>query len=130
MGACARIRSSSQRLVQRLVCFKIYALAGLTFIGSVAEPDKATIVVENLALKGFRLGLFTHCQQLCCGEGSTCGFKVDADGIQLTSKAACFRVAARSDILSTGMARIRVAKDYDGRTFNSLRLLISPLLPL
>ena len=34
---CARIRTSSQSLVQRLVSFNIYALSVLSFIGSVAD---------------------------------------------------------------------------------------------
>ena len=40
---CARIRTSSQSFVQRLVSFKIHALTVLFFIGSVAEPDAASI---------------------------------------------------------------------------------------
>ena len=36
---CARIRTSSQSLVQRLVSFEIHALSFLSFIGSIAEPD-------------------------------------------------------------------------------------------
>ena len=38
--------------------FKFYALSGLTFVGSVAEPDKATIAAENLALQRLSAGPF------------------------------------------------------------------------
>ena len=55
VGICARIRSSSQSLLLRLVSFKICALSVLSFIGSVAEPDAATIMAENLALKRLSL---------------------------------------------------------------------------
>ena len=55
---CARIRESSQRLVQRLVSFKVYALSVLSFVGSVAEPYKETIAVDDLALQRLSAGPF------------------------------------------------------------------------
>ena len=51
VGVCARIRSTSKSLVQRLVSVKIFALSVLTLAGSVADPDKATNVAENNALQ-------------------------------------------------------------------------------
>ena len=42
VGVCARIRTSSQSLVQRLVSFIFYPLSVLSFVGSVAEPDTTT----------------------------------------------------------------------------------------
>ena len=50
-------RSFSKSLIQSLVPFKIFALSVLTFIGSVAEPDKATIVADN-ALQRLSAGPF------------------------------------------------------------------------
>ena len=92
VGVCARIRSSSRCLVQRLVSFKSFALSVLIFIGSVAEPYKAAIAAENIAL-----------QKLSAGPLHTLP---DVDWIQVTSKAARFRVASRSDVLSAGMAHV------------------------
>ena len=43
VGFCARIRSSSQSLVRRLVSFKIFELSVLKYVGSVAEPVRAII---------------------------------------------------------------------------------------
>ena len=54
----------------------------------------------------------------CFTRGSPCGLKIDADGIQLTRKAARYRVASQSVQLSTSMARIRAAKDHCGRTLD------------
>ena len=54
---CARIRSSSQSLIQRLVSFKIFELPVLKYVGSVAEPDKAIIAVENIAFQRLSAGL-------------------------------------------------------------------------
>ena len=45
--------------------------------------------------------------------------KDDVDDIQLTGKAARFRVASQSAVLSTGKGRIRAAKDHCGRTLDS-----------
>ena len=105
VGVCDRIRSSSQSLVQRYVSFKIFALSVLTFMGSVAEPDNATIAAENMALQRLSAGPSHALLAALLWRRSTCGLKIDVDGIQLTSKAARFRVASRSDVLSAGMAR-------------------------
>ena len=45
--------------------------------------------------------------------------KIDVDGIQLTSNTARFGVASRSAQLSSGMTRIRAAKDHCDRTLDS-----------
>ena len=45
--------------------------------------------------------------------------KNDVDGVQLTRKAARFRVPSRCDVLPAGMVRVRAAKDRDGRTLDS-----------
>ena len=65
VGFCARIRSTSQRLVQRLVSFKIFVLSVLKCVGSVAEPDKAIIAVENIALQRLSGGL---CSLIAAGK--------------------------------------------------------------
>ena len=111
VGFCARIRCSSQSLVQRLISFKIFQLSVLKYVGSFAEPDKAFIAVQNIASKGLGWAL-----QPYCGGAVLAAQKIDVDGIQLTSKAVRFRVASRSDAVSAGMAHVRAAKDHDGRT--------------
>ena len=68
VGKCARIRSSSQSLVQRFDSFKICALSVLSFIGSVTEPDAATIMAENHALQRFRQALSTLSRPRCSDE--------------------------------------------------------------
>ena len=93
VGVGARIRAFSQSLAQRLVSFKIYALSVLSFVGSVAEPEAATIAAENLALQRLSAGPF---HSIPLRRKSTCGLTIDVDGIQLTSKAARFRVTSRS----------------------------------
>ena len=57
VGICARIRSSSQSLIERLVSFKIFELSVLEYVGSVAQPDKAIIAIENIALLRVSAGL-------------------------------------------------------------------------
>ena len=100
----ARSRSSSQSSVQKLVSFKIHALSILTFVGSLAEQDKDTISAETTALQKLSAGPFHALPSAMLLRGSTYGLKIDVDGIQLTRKAARFRVAFRSLSLSTGMA--------------------------
>ena len=73
------------------------------------NPMRLPLWLRTLRFKGF----------LLLRRGSACGLKIDVDGVQLTSKAARFRVASRSDVLSVGMARIGAAKDHDGRTLDS-----------
>ena len=119
VGVCARIRSSSRCLVQRLVSFKSFALSVLTFIGSVAEPYKAAIAAENIALQKLSAGPLHTLPAGLLRRRSTCGLNIDVDCIQVTSKAARFRVASRSDVLSAGMAHIRAAKGHGGRTLDS-----------
>ena len=75
--------------------------------------------VENLALQRHSAGTFHALPSAMHRRRSACGLKIDVDGIQLTSKAARFRVASRSAQLSTGMACIRAAKDHCGRTLDS-----------
>ena len=90
----------------------------LSIIGSVAEPDTATITVENLALHRLSAGPL-HSIPSAQRRGTAVGLKVDVDGTELTTKAGRFRVASRSDVLSANMARIGAAKDYDGSTIDS-----------
>ena len=113
IAVCARLHASAQNLVQRPVSFKVYALSVLSFVGSVAAQWKIW------HSKGFRQAHFMRSHLPCIRRRSACGLKIDVDGIQLTSKAARFRVASRSAQLSTGMARIRAAKDHCGRTLDS-----------
>ena len=138
-GTCVRIRISSQGFVQGLVSSKINALSVLSFIGFVAQPDESSIMAEDLALQRLSAGPFHSVPSALLRRGSACGLKIDVDDIQLMSKAARCRVASRSDLLSSGMARIGAAKDHDGRTLDScargwddmyLHSSTSPLLPL
>ena len=55
---CARIRSSPQSLVERLVSFKIHALSVLSFFGSVDDPDVAAIAAEFWARQRLSAGPF------------------------------------------------------------------------
>ena len=50
------------------------------------------------------------------------GLKSDVDSIQLTSRAARFRVASRSAKLSAGMTRTRAAEDHCGWTRDSFAM--------
>ena len=74
---------------------------------------------ENLALQRLSAGPFHSIPSALLQRGSACSLKIAVDGIQLTSKAARFRVASQSTDLSTGMDRIRAAKDNVGRTLDS-----------
>ena len=88
----------------------------------MAEPDKETISAETTALQKLSAVPFHDLPSATLRRGSTYGLKSDVDGVQLTSKAARYRVASRSALLSTGMARIRAAKDCCGATLDSFRL--------
>ena len=83
---------------------QINALSVLTFVGSLAEPDEETISAETTALQKLSAGPFHALPSAMLLRRSTCGLKIDVDGIQLTRKAARFRVAFRSLSLSTSMA--------------------------
>ena len=85
VGVCARVRTSSQGLVQRLVSFKIFALSVLSNIGLAAEPDAASVAAETLALQRLSAGSFHSLPSALLRRGSVCG-------LLLTSKAARFRV--------------------------------------
>ena len=118
VGVCARIRTSSAGLVRRLVSFKIYAFSVLSFVGSVAEPDAATTAAEHVALQRLSEGPFHSIPSALLQRGSACGLKIDVDGVQLTSKAARFRVASQSAVLSTGMNRLCAGNDHCCRTLD------------
>ena len=75
VGICVRIRSSSPSLVRRLLSFKIYALSVFTCIGSVAEPDTATITAKNLALQRPSAGPLHALSPASLRRRSTCGLK-------------------------------------------------------
>ena len=115
----ARIRASSLSLVQRRPSFIIYALSVLAFVGSVCEPDKETVTAENLALQRLSAGPLHALLAAWLRRRIPCGFKIDVDDIQLTSKAARFHVASHSEQLSPGMERIRAAEDHCDRTLDS-----------
>ena len=61
-----------------------------------------------------------HCWSVqCCScnllrAGSTCGLGLDLFGIRILTLAARFRTAANSNTLADGLAKIRVAREYDG----------------
>ena len=61
----------------------------------MAEPDKETVSAETAALQRLSAGPL-HALPSAMFRRSTCGLKIDVDGVQLTSKAARFRVASRS----------------------------------
>ena len=105
--------------VQRIVSFKIYTLSVLSFISSVAEPDATTITAETLALQRLPAGPFDSLSSALLRRGSVRGLKINTDGIQLTNKAAWFRVASQSGCLSTGMEAHPRAKDVDESTLES-----------
>ena len=107
VGVCARIRASSHSLV-------LHALSVHSFIGSVAEPDAATIAAETLALQRLAGGPFHSLPSALLRRAKA------VDGILSTSKAARFRVASQSAVLSTGMGRIQAANDHCGRTLESV----------
>ena len=69
------------QLSEWVVSFTIYALSVLSFIGSVAEPDTATIKAEILALQRLSAGPFHSLLSALLRRGSACGLKVDTDGI-------------------------------------------------
>ena len=114
VAVCAPI-CTSQSLVWRLVSFKFYALSVLDFALSVSE----TITAEKSARLWLSAGPFHALPSSMLRRGSTCTIKNDVDGIPLTSNAACFWYASRSAQLSSGMARIRAAKDHCGRKIDS-----------
>ena len=118
VGVCVGIRSSSQCQVQRLVSFKIFALFVLTFVGSVAEPDTATIATENMALQRSRLGLFTRCLQPCCGgEILAAQKKLMVSSSRARPPAFVLLPVLMCSI--SGHGAHSFAKDHDGRTFGS-----------
>ena len=55
------------------VFFKIYALSVLSFIGSVAEPDTATITAENLPQQRLSAGPFHSIPSALLRRGSAFG---------------------------------------------------------
>ena len=69
--------------------------------------------------KGFRQAPFHSIPSALLQRGSACGLKIDVDGVQLRSKAARFRVASQSAVLSTGMNRICEGNDHCCRTLDS-----------
>ena len=71
---------------------------------------------ENLALQRLSAGPFQSIPSALLRRGSA---KIDVDVIQLASKAARFTAASRSAVSSTGMDRIRAAKDHCGRALDS-----------
>ena len=69
--------------------------------------------------RGLSAGPFHALPLAVLRRGSSCGHKIDVNGIQLTSRAARFRVASCSAQLTPGMARIRAAMDHCDRTLDS-----------
>ena len=108
VGVCARA-SAPRRVWSKDVSLSRY----------MPRLYAATIAAENLALQRLSAGPFHSIPSALLRQGSACGLKIDADGIQLTSKAARFRVTSQSAVLSTGMDRIRAAEDYCGGTLDS-----------
>ena len=67
------------------------------FIGSVAEPDAATMTAETLALQRLPAGPSHSLTFALLRRGSARGLKLTLPAdIQLTSKASRFRVASQS----------------------------------
>ena len=86
---------------------------------SVAEPDAATTAAEHVALQRLSAGPFHSIPSALLQRGRACGLKIDVDGGHLTSKAARFRVASQSAVLSTGMNRICAGNDHCCRNLDS-----------
>ena len=74
LSVCVRASAHPRKVwSKRLVSFKIYALSVLSFVGSVAEPDTATVAAENLALQRLSAGPFYLIPSALHPRGSTCG---------------------------------------------------------
>ena len=71
------------------------------------------------SFRGFRQAHSTLSRQHCSSVEVHAASKIDVDGVQLTSKAARFRVASQSAVLSTGMNRICAGNDHCCRTLDS-----------
>ena len=92
-----------------------------SFIGSVAEPDAATIAAETLALQWLSPGHFHSLPSALLQRGSACGLKK----LMLTAFSSRARMLDPASPLSLpvcplGMERIRAAKDHDDRTLESV----------
>ena len=74
------------------------------------------MTAETLALQKLSARPFHSLPSAMLRRGSACGLKMDADGIQLTSKAARFCVASQSACLSTGIERLRASQEESPKT--------------
>ena len=89
-----------------------YAISVLSFIGSVCEPDKATLKTENHALQCTTAGPYNAIPSNLLGVGSVCGLGPDLVGIQSISLAAPYRVAVCSTTLNQGLEKIQTARGH------------------
>ena len=138
VGGCARTRSFSQSLFQRLVSFKIYATPSLVLL---PNPIQLLLRLRILRFQGFRLGLFTHCLQPCCGGEVLAAWKMT---LMVSNSRArvlafvvlpariCYQEAWRALELqrTTTVEPPTLAPRVRTTSISTLRLVISPLLPL
>ena len=100
-------------MVAKLCDLKIYALSVLGYIGSISEPDDATLEAEAHALLCSTAGPYNAIPTNLLYVGSTCGLGPDLVGIHSVSLAARFRTAASSNTLNKGLEKIQAARGHD-----------------
>ena len=97
----------------RLVDFKIFASSLLGYTGSISAPGEATLKEEAHALQSTTAGPHNATPADLMRAGSVCGLGSDLCRMHMISLAARFRTAACSGTLANGLAKIRVAREYD-----------------
>ena len=85
----------------------------LSYIGSICEPDKATLKAEAHALQCAIAGPYNAIPTSSQGVGSVCGLGPDLVGIHSISLAARHRTAACSNTLNQGLEKIQAARAFD-----------------
>ena len=100
-----KIDGTSKSLVERLVDFRIFALAVLGCLRSISAPDAATLKQKAHALQCINAWSYNAFSTDFLRAGSVFGRGIDLFGIRVLSVAAWFRVAANSNILADGLSR-------------------------
>ena len=108
-----KINASTKSLVERLCDFKIYTFSVLRFVGSVCDPDKATLKAENHALLCTSAGPYNAISSKLLEVGSICGHGPDLIGIHSFSLAVRYRVAACSSTLRIGLDKVNEARGHN-----------------
>ena len=112
-SAFKKIKTSTKSLVERLCDIKINALSVLGYIGSISEPDHATLKAEAHALQCTTAGPCHAIPTNLLCVGSMYGLGPDLVGIHSLSLAARYRTAACSNTLIQGLQKIQAAREYD-----------------